>query len=95
MTRPSNHRVQLGVYVTLVFVLFVALAGYTHHIHGQLADADHVSCANRKVLLRNQRLVIRYLHSHIPRSRIDPETGRPWWVEFAERIPSTDPPQCK
>ena len=95
MTSVSKHTLHTVVYVLLVVAIIGALYGYQRSNNNRFEHRDLQSCANRKALLRNQRLVLRYLHSHIPKSQIDPETGKRWWVEFAERVPSTQIPSCK
>lgn len=93
MTNANRHRLQLPIYLILVAVVVLALFGYQRHTNSRLDKVDRISCQNRKTLLDNQRLELIYLHTHA--TGIDLENGKLWMVEFAERIPSTEPPRCK
>jgi len=55
----------LILYVVMVTVIVAALIGYTHHVSARLDAADRISCANRRVLIANQRLVLRIISRNI------------------------------
>jgi len=64
-THLSRHQVNLIVYVLLVAAVAGILFGYQHHVSVKLNQQDRISCANRRVLITNQRLVLRIIRRNI------------------------------
>ena len=80
----SKHRTVL-VYVAFVLAVAVVLFGWQRHINHRFEQRDDASCRDRRVLIDNQRLVLRYLHSHAG-TEIDRLNGRQWRLEFVEGL---------
>ena len=64
-THLNRHQVNLIVYVLLVAAVAGILFGYQHHVSVKLNQQDRISCANRRVLITNQRLVLRIIRRNI------------------------------
>jgi hypothetical protein len=61
----NRHNINLLAFLAFAAVAILAVWGYEHHTNGRFDAADRISCANRQILIANQRIVLNVLQRNV------------------------------
>jgi hypothetical protein len=61
----NRHNINLLAYLAFTAFTVLVVVGYQQHTNSRFAAADRISCANRQILIENQRVVLDVLERNV------------------------------